>query len=81
MLPFAAVLAIAAIGQTLVVMQGGFDLSVPGAVSLAVVMTTHLPRGENGRVLMALAIGLGVAVVAGAVNGFLDEVERGRIAA
>jgi ribose transport system permease protein len=71
MLPFAAVLAIAAIGQTLVVQQGGFDLSVPGAVSLAVVMTTHLPRGENGRVLMALAIGLAVAVAAGVVNGFL----------
>ena len=37
MLPFAAVLAIAAIGQTLVVQQGGIDLSVPGAISLAVI--------------------------------------------
>ena len=30
MLPFAAVLAIVAAGQTLVIQQGGIDLSVPG---------------------------------------------------
>jgi ribose transport system permease protein len=30
MLPFAAVLAITAVGQTLVIQQGGIDLSVPG---------------------------------------------------
>ena len=41
MLPFAAVLAIAALGQTLVVQQGGIDLSVPGSVSLVVVIVTH----------------------------------------
>ena len=41
MLPFASVLAILAIGQTLVVMQGGFDLSVPGSVSLVVVVVTY----------------------------------------
>ena len=35
MLPFASVLAIAALGQTLVVMQGGIDLSVAGGMSLA----------------------------------------------
>lgn len=71
MLPFAAVLAIAAIGQTLVVMQGGFDLSVPGAVSLAVVITSHLPQGDDGRVPMALGVGLATAIAAGALNGLL----------
>lgn len=71
MLPFAAVLAIAAIGQTLVVQQGGIDLSVPGAISLAVVITTHEPQGDDSRLLPALALGLGVAVVAGVVNGVL----------
>ena len=35
MLPFAAVLAIASLGQTLVVMQGGIDLSVAGGLSLS----------------------------------------------
>ena len=40
MLPFAAVLAIVGLGQMLVVQQGGIDLSVPGGVSLAVVLDT-----------------------------------------
>ena len=43
-LPFAAILAIVGLGQMLVVQQGGFDLSVPGGVSLAVVIATHYPR-------------------------------------
>src|SRR5690349_18883299 len=34
MLPFAAILAIVAVGQTLVIQQGGIDLSVPGMISL-----------------------------------------------
>jgi ribose transport system permease protein len=71
MLPFAAVLAVAAIGQTLVVQQGGFDLSVPGAISLAVVITTHEPNGDDSRLLAALGLGLVVAVVAGVGNGLL----------
>lgn len=71
MLPFAAVLAIAALGQTLVVQQGGIDLSIAGAISLAVVITTHEPHGDNSLLLPALALGFVVAVVAGIVNGLL----------
>ncbi len=71
MLPFAAVLAIAAIGQTLVVQQGGIDLSVPGAVSLAVVIVTHEPNGDDSKLVPALALSLFVAIVAGIANGFL----------
>src|SRR5687768_33954 len=71
MLPFAAVLAIAAIGQTLVVQQGGFDLSVPGAISLAVVDSTPLPNGDNRKLLPALGLGIAVAVATGVSNGFL----------
>jgi ribose transport system permease protein len=71
MLPFAAVLALAAIGQNLVVMQGGIDLSVAGGISLAVVITTHEPHGDNSLLLPALGLGLVVAVVAGVVNGVL----------
>jgi ribose transport system permease protein len=71
MLPFAAVLAIAAIGQTLVVQQGGIDLSVAGAISLAVVISTHVADGDDSRLPQALALGLVVAVVAGIGNGVL----------
>jgi len=71
MLPFAAALAIAALGQTLVVMQGGIDLSVAGGLSLYVVILTKYPAGVNGRLLPAIGIAVAAAVAAGLVNGFL----------
>lgn len=71
MLPFAAVLAIAGLGQTLVVQQGGIDLSVPGGISLTVVICTRLPAGVNGRLLPAVLVALGASIVAGLLNGFL----------
>jgi ribose transport system permease protein len=71
MLPFAAALAIASLGQTLVVMQGGIDLSVAGGFSLYVVIVTKYPAGDNSRLLAAIGIAVLAAVAAGAVNGFL----------
>jgi ribose transport system permease protein len=71
MLPFASALAIAALGQTLVVMQGGIDLSVAGGLSLYVVILTHYPNGENSRLLPAIGIAFLAAIAAGSVNGFL----------
>jgi ribose transport system permease protein len=71
MLPFAAVLAIAALGQTLVVQQGGIDLSIAGSMSLAIVIVTHYPDGDDSKLLPAMAISLVVALGAGLGNGFL----------
>src|SRR5437868_3396047 len=71
MLPFAAALAVAGLGQTLVVMQGGIDLSVAGGLSLYVVILTKYPAGDNGRLLAALGIAVAAAIAAGLVNGFL----------
>lgn len=71
MLPFAAVLAIVSLGQTLVVMQAGFDLSVAGSVSLTIVIVTHEAYGDDAKVLPAALAALVVAVVAGLLNGFL----------
>ncbi len=71
MLPFAAVLAIAGLGQTLVVQQGGIDLSVPGGISLTVVICTRLPAGVNSKLLPAALLALGATIVAGLLNGFL----------
>jgi ribose transport system permease protein len=71
MLPFASVLAIVALGQNLVIQQGGIDLSIPGAFSLYVVIVTHEPAGDNSKLLGAIAMAFGVAVVAGLVNGLL----------
>jgi ribose transport system permease protein len=71
MLPFAAVLAIVALGQTLVVQQGGIDLSVPGSMSLAIVIVTHYPDGDDSKLLPAILMALGAAILAGLGNGFL----------
>jgi ribose transport system permease protein len=71
MLPFAAALAIAALGQTLVVMQGGIDLSIAGGLSLYVVILTKYPAGDNSRLLPAIAIAFVAAIAAGSLNGFL----------
>jgi ribose transport system permease protein len=71
MLPFAAALATAALGQTLVVMQGGIDLSVAGGLSLYVVILTHYPNGDNSRLVPAIGIAFLAAIGAGFLNGFL----------
>ena len=71
MIPFASVLAIAGLGQMLVVQQAGIDLSVPGAVSIAVVLTTHVPNGDSSRLGIAVLLCIAFAVVGGLVNGFL----------
>ena len=48
MIPFAAILAIVALGQTLVIQQGGIDLSVPGIVSLSGVIVSYYSSNEPG---------------------------------
>ena len=70
-LPFAAVIAIVGLGQLLVVQQGGFDLSVAGGVSLAVVISTHVPDGDNAKLLLAVLLAVGGALAAGLANGIL----------
>lgn len=74
-LPFAAIIAIVGLGQLLVVQQGGFDLSLPGAVSLAVVVSTHYPQQDDGllyqAVLLALAINLSIGILNGVLVSFL----------
>ena len=71
MLPFASALALAALGQTLVVMQGGIDLSVAGGLSLYVVIVTKYPAGVNSRLLVAIGIAILAAIAAGLLNGLL----------
>jgi ribose transport system permease protein len=71
MLPFAACLAIVGLGQTLVIQQGGIDLSVAGAVSLTVVIVTWGPDRNDDRLIPAVAAAFGAAIITGLINGFL----------
>jgi ribose transport system permease protein len=75
-LPFAAIIAIVGLGQLLVVQQGGFDLSLPGAVSLAVVVATHHPQQNDALLYQAVLIALAFALGAGFLNGILVSVFR-----
>jgi ribose/xylose/arabinose/galactoside ABC-type transport system permease subunit len=71
MLPFFAVLAVASIGQHLVIQQRGLDLSVAGVMSFAAVMVSAYPGLDAsswetvGYVGLALLMGLGVGAVSG----------------
>lgn len=75
-LPFAAIIAIVGLGQLLVVQQGGFDLSLAGSVSLAVVISTHYPQGDNSLLLTAVLLAIGCALLAGLANGILVSIFR-----
>jgi ribose/xylose/arabinose/galactoside ABC-type transport system permease subunit len=76
MLPFMAILAVASIGQYLVIRQRGLDLSVAGIVSFAAVLMTNLPGGSNdlsvvfGVVLLVLLMGVVVGAISGAIITF-----------
>jgi ribose transport system permease protein len=66
---FASILAVAAIGQTLVIQQGGLDLTVPGVISLAAVLVTKYPEGDNARLLPWTVMAIGAGFLSGFVNG------------
>lgn len=75
-LPFAAIIAIVGLGQLLVVQQGGFDLSLPGAVSLAVVVSTHYPQQDDAILYQAVLLAGSFALAAGCLNGVLVSLFR-----
>lgn len=71
MLPFAAILAVAAVGQTLVIQQGGIDLSVPGAISLGAVVVTYVANGDDDRMLLGLLLAVASLAAAGVITGLV----------
>ena len=71
MLPFAAVLAVAAVGQTFVVQQRGIDLSVGGTISLAAITVSVVPARTGIPTLAAVALALILCGVVGALNSIL----------
>ncbi len=70
-LPFAAFLAIAAMGQALVVMARGIDLSVPAIVTLSSTVLLGTSGGAQGSVVTGTLWALLAAVAVGVVNGAL----------
>lgn len=70
-LPFVAFLSIAAMGQALVLMGRGIDLSVPAIVSLSSAVLLGVSQGSDDRLGLAIVAALLAAVCVGAVNGIL----------
>jgi ribose transport system permease protein len=69
--PFGTFLAIAALGQMLVIMTGGIDLSVPGTFTLAAVVTVGVGHSSDERIWSAIGIALILAALVGLINGIL----------
>ena len=66
-----ATLAIAAIGETLVILSGGFDLSAGAVVSLVNVALASMtdPANPEGTALVATVVGIAIGMATGAFNG------------
>jgi ribose transport system permease protein len=68
-LPQTTVLAIAALGQMLVVMQGGIDLSTPGVISVCGNLIAGICAGSDHRLWLAIPVSLGAGALVGLANG------------
>src|SRR5215211_5046102 len=70
-LPLTSFLALAALGQMLVVMTGGIDLSIPGTMTLAAIIAVGIAGNVDERMPVALATALGVSLLIGLTSGIL----------
>jgi len=69
--PYGAVLGITALGQMLVIMTGGIDLSTPGIVTLTAMIMVGVGEQSDGRIWLAVLAAVGAAAAIGLVNGIL----------
>lgn len=62
-------LAIAAIGQTLVLLLGGIDLSVGSVISFATVIMAMFSSTSPAGLVLSILIAIGVGILTGTING------------
>jgi ribose transport system permease protein len=70
MLPFAAMLAIAAVGQTVVIQQRGLDMSLPGMMTVGGIAFASLSFATDS-ILLTILLTFAIAIAIGTVNGLL----------
>ena len=70
LLKIASFLGLVALGQTLVMLVGGIDLSVAWVLTGSAVVFTALCGGQDSNMAIAALAATGVGVTAGLVNGF-----------
>jgi fructose transport system permease protein len=71
MLQQVAVIGLLALGQTIIILTAGIDLSVGAAMIFAQMVMAGLAVNSHLPVIPAMLVGLAVAVLAGLVNGVL----------
>jgi len=64
-----AVLAVVAGSQTLVIIGGGIDLSVPWTMTGSGILTSYLAKTQDDALLWVVPLVLGLAVLVGVANG------------
>jgi fructose transport system permease protein len=66
-----AVIGALAVGQTLVILTAGIDLSVGAVTILSMMVAAKVAEGAGLPGVVAIAVGVGLGIAAGAFNGFL----------
>jgi ribose transport system permease protein len=69
-------LVAASIGQTIVILAGGIDLSLGALITLSSVVSVVLMDGDPANLPLAIAVALGVGALGGLVNGLIVAVLR-----
>lgn len=72
----AAILAVVAAGQTLVLLVRGVDLSVGATITLSMVIVARVSQGDDSRLLLAIGVALLAGLIIGSINAFLVVVRR-----
>ena len=75
-LPYMTILAIAALGQMLVVMHAGIDLSTAGVISFGGNLLVGVSVGSHHGLTLGILACLGLGAAVGLVNGILVGVLR-----
>ena len=66
-----APLGIVAMGQTIVLLTGGLDLSVGSTISMTNLVLASIMNGNNSNILPAMLISFTLSVLIGFLNGFI----------
>ncbi|HEY7730713.1 MAG TPA: ABC transporter permease [Gaiellaceae bacterium] len=75
-LPYMTILAVAALGQMLVIMHAGIDLSTPGVMFLGGYLVVGIGAQQDDRLAVAILACIGVGALVGLVNGVLIGILR-----
>lgn len=71
-----AALGIVSLGQSMVMIAGGFDLSVTATMQLATVMVAEISKGRDERLPLAFGLALLMGLIIGTFNGVVTAKRR-----